>query len=89
VVTSGPAVSGAGLFAPAWRCFSPVGTPERYRAPPTPALPQRANRDGTGSDIKTGSAGSATECQATKGWDWPTGLGTPNTAGLVNELADL
>ena len=41
------------------------------------------------TDIKTGSAGSATECKAAKGWDWPTGLGTPNAAGLVNELADL
>jgi hypothetical protein len=41
------------------------------------------------TDIKTGSAGSATECNATKGWDWPTGLGTPNAPGLVNELADL
>jgi subtilase family serine protease len=41
------------------------------------------------TDIKTGSAGSATECKATKGWDWPTGLGTPNAPGLVNELADL
>jgi len=41
------------------------------------------------TDIKTGSAGSATECKATKGWDWPTGLGTPEAAGLVSELADL
>jgi len=41
------------------------------------------------TDIKTGSAGSATECNAAKGWDWPTGLGTPEAPGLVNELADL
>jgi hypothetical protein len=41
------------------------------------------------TDIKTGSAGSATECNAAKGWDWPTGLGTPNAPGLVSELADL
>jgi subtilase family serine protease len=41
------------------------------------------------TDITTGSAGSATECQAKEGWDWTTGLGTPNADGLVNELADL
>ena len=41
------------------------------------------------TDITTGSAGSATECKATKGWDWTTGLGTPNADGLVSELADL
>jgi subtilase family serine protease len=41
------------------------------------------------TDITTGSAGSNTQCQASKGWDWPTGLGTPHANGLVNELADL
>ena len=41
------------------------------------------------TDITTGSAGSATECQAKEGWDWTTGLGTPNADGLVSELADL
>jgi subtilase family serine protease len=41
------------------------------------------------TDITRGSAGSASECTATKGWDWTTGLGTPNADGLVNELADL
>jgi subtilase family serine protease len=41
------------------------------------------------TDITTGSAGSNTECNAKKGWDWPTGLGTPHANGLVSELADL
>jgi subtilase family serine protease len=41
------------------------------------------------TDITTGSAGSDSECVATKGWDWPTGLGTPHADALVNELADL
>jgi len=39
VVTSDPASPLAGLAASTWRCFSPVGTPERYRALPT--LPLR------------------------------------------------
>src|SRR5437899_9369192 len=42
LVTSGPAVLRARLAASAWRCFSPIGTPERYRAPPTPPT-QHAN----------------------------------------------
>jgi subtilase family serine protease len=41
------------------------------------------------TDIQTGSAGAGAECQAAKGWDWTTGLGTPKADGLVNELADL
>jgi subtilase family serine protease len=41
------------------------------------------------TDIKTGSAGSKSVCSASKGWDWPTGLGTPHANALVNELADL
>jgi len=41
------------------------------------------------TDITTGSAGSKPVCSAKTGWDWPTGLGTPNADGLVNELADL
>ncbi|MGO9077600.1 MAG: hypothetical protein ACLQDY_00940 [Streptosporangiaceae bacterium] len=41
------------------------------------------------NDITTGSAGSPAECKATKGWDWPTGLGTPHANALVSELADL
>jgi len=41
------------------------------------------------TDITTGDAGSATECSASKGWDWPTGLGTPMADGLVSELADI
>ncbi len=41
------------------------------------------------TDITTGSAGTSTDCQGAKGWDWPTGLGPPRADGLVNELADL
>jgi subtilase family serine protease len=41
------------------------------------------------TDITTGSAGSSATCKASKGWDWPTGLGTPKANGLVNELADI
>jgi subtilase family serine protease len=41
------------------------------------------------TDITTGSAGTSATCKASKGWDWPTGLGTPHANGLVNELADL
>jgi subtilase family serine protease len=41
------------------------------------------------TDITTGSAGTSATCAASKGWDWPTGLGTPHANGLVNELADL
>ena len=41
------------------------------------------------TDITTGSAGSSATCKASKGWDWPTGLGTPSANGLVSELADL
>jgi subtilase family serine protease len=40
-------------------------------------------------DITTGSAGTKPECHASKGWDWPTGLGTPHANALVSELADL
>ena len=40
-------------------------------------------------DITTGSAGSKAVCQATTGWDWTTGLGTPHADALVNELADI
>ncbi len=41
------------------------------------------------TDITTGSAGSKSVCQATKGWDWTTGLGTPHAEALVSELADI
>jgi hypothetical protein len=41
------------------------------------------------TDITTGSAGSSPTCKAAKGWDWPTGLGTPHADGLVPELADI
>jgi hypothetical protein len=41
------------------------------------------------TDITTGSAGSSATCKASKGWDWPTGLGTPKANGLVSELANL
>ncbi len=41
------------------------------------------------TDITTGSAGGSATCKASKGWDWPTGLGTPKANGLVSELADL
>jgi subtilase family serine protease len=41
------------------------------------------------TDITTGSAGSSATCKASKGWDWPTGLGTPKANGLVSELADI
>jgi len=41
------------------------------------------------TDIAKGSAGSSAVCKASKGWDWPTGLGTPHANGLVSELADL
>jgi subtilase family serine protease len=41
------------------------------------------------TDITTGSAGSSPTCAASKGWDWPTGLGTPRANGLVDELANL
>jgi subtilase family serine protease len=41
------------------------------------------------TDITTGSAGSSATCKASKGWDWPTGLGTPKANALVSELADI
>jgi len=41
------------------------------------------------TDIAKGSAASSAVCKASKGWDWPTGLGTPHANGLVSELADL
>jgi subtilase family serine protease len=41
------------------------------------------------TDITTGSAGSSATCKASKGWDWPTGLGTPHANGLVSELANI
>jgi len=39
------------------------------------------------TDITTGSAGSKPVCKATKGWDWPTGLGTPHANAF--ELAEV
>jgi len=40
-------------------------------------------------DIKTGAGGTSAGCQAVKGFDEPTGLGVPQAAGLVPELADI
>ncbi len=40
-------------------------------------------------DITTGGGGPSPSCQASKGYDWTTGLGTPHADALVNELTDL